>query len=472
MTRRRKAPRSDNVILIIDDNIEYLSSVRRLVERDGHEVMTASGAREGLELLKTRRVDLVLVDYFMPAMTGEDFVRELRTFDPLVQVVLQTGYASEQPPREMLRKLDIQGYHDKSEGPDKLGLWIDVGLKAAYSTQLLEKSRLGLKYILQATPELHRLQPLDDLLQGILLQTAGLLGAVDSFLAVNAPNAPPPLEKDGFVAIVQDEGEMRIRAATGRFRLDDSVERSLGPRELETLKQAIAEPNGGATASGTVASLRVGQETLGFVYLDRTNVSTADLELLDVFANQAAVAIQNARLYEMAALDPLTGTLARRFFEQALQREIRNAHRSGARIGLLMVDLDDMKQINDSGGHLAGDQALALTGKLLRRATRATDFVGRYGGDEFAILLPGVDAVGAEIVAERIRSGFASSTVTSPNGKLAVRGSIGIAVMEIGADANRFPPREGFDAKARDLIQRADEALYDEKRRKRVKSVA
>ena len=69
----------------------------------------------------------------MPGITGDEVVAQLRQFNTHVQVILQTGYASEQLPREMLRRLDIQGYHDKSEGPEKLLLWADVGLKAAYT---------------------------------------------------------------------------------------------------------------------------------------------------------------------------------------------------------------------------------------------------------------------------------------------------------------------------------------------------
>src|SRR5262252_6280126 len=170
-------------ILLTDDNLDYLQVTKRLLEREGHTVLTASAGQEALEILKRDRIDLLLLDYYMPGMTGEQVVTELRRWNPYVQVILQTGYASEQPPRELLRRLDIQGYYDKSEGPDKLLLWTEVGLKAAYSIQLLNKSRQGLRYVLEVTPELHKLQSLTELLRGILLQVTGLLGAANSFLA-------------------------------------------------------------------------------------------------------------------------------------------------------------------------------------------------------------------------------------------------------------------------------------------------
>jgi len=178
MARKTKAERASGyVILLVDDSLEYLEATRMMLEREGHQILTATNGPEALEILRNSKVDLLLLDYFMPGMTGEEVVAELRKFNHYVQVILQTGYASEQPPRELLRRLDIQGYYDKSEGPDKLLLWTDVGLKTAYTIQLLQKSRQGLRYILDVTPELHRIQPLQDLLQGILLQIAGLLGA-------------------------------------------------------------------------------------------------------------------------------------------------------------------------------------------------------------------------------------------------------------------------------------------------------
>ena len=125
---------SGYTILIVDDQEEVLISVRLLLEREGHHVLTAAGGEEALALFRHCPVHLAIVDYFMPRMSGEEVVQEIRKLDQDVQILLQTGYSGEKPPLEMLRALAIQGYHDKSEGPDHLLLWVEVALKAA--TQL------------------------------------------------------------------------------------------------------------------------------------------------------------------------------------------------------------------------------------------------------------------------------------------------------------------------------------------------
>ncbi len=125
---------SGYTILIVDDQEEVLISVRLLLEREGHHVLTAAGGEEALALFRHCPVQLAIVDYFMPRMSGEEVVQEIRKLDQDVQILLQTGYSGEKPPLEMLRALAIQGYHDKSEGPDHLLLWVEVALKAA--TQL------------------------------------------------------------------------------------------------------------------------------------------------------------------------------------------------------------------------------------------------------------------------------------------------------------------------------------------------
>ena len=467
MPRKYKTDRiSGYTILLVDDDAEYLEATRRLLEREGHQVVTARTGPTALELLRQQPADLLLLDYYMPGMTGEQVVTQLRQFNPYLQVILQTGYASEQPPREMLQRLDIQGYNDKSEGPEKLLLWTDVGLKAAFTIQLLNKSRQGLRYILDVTPDLHRIQPLDDLLQGILLQVTGLLGAANSFLAIVPEGSAlrsAYVVTESFLAILEETG-LVIHASTGRFVGRQKVDDCLEPEQLLWIQESV---QGGAVQlrdHSTIVPLRVGELTLGVIYLDRQVVHDNDRELLNVFANQAAVAIQNVQLYEMATLDPLTGVSTRRFFEQWLARELRTAFRSQQVLALLILDLDKMKQINDTAGHLVGDQALITLGKALRAATRSSDVIGRYGGDEFAIILPQARANGIEGVTRRILDFLKHNPVPSSNGPILLQVSIGVGMLE----PQRFDPATiphpilpGYlDAMARLLIQSADEALY------------
>jgi diguanylate cyclase (GGDEF)-like protein len=388
-----------------------------------------------------------------------------------VQVVLQTGYASEQPPRAMLRRLDIQGYYDKSEGPERLLLWTDVGLKAAYTVQMLQKSRQGLRYILDVTPDLHKIQPLDDLLQGILWQVAGLLGAVNTFLAV-LPEAGgvnrTTSETDGFLAMLEEDTELTIRAGTGRFSGQRVVDACLEPNRLQTVREALQKSETQVVESTTIVPLRVGALTMGVIYLDRAALLERDMELLRLFANQAAVAIKNVQLYEMATMDPLTGVYVRRFLEQSLLREVRSAFRSRHHLAVLMMDLDGMKRINDTAGHLAGDQALIILGKTLRQSVRGSDVVGRYGGDEFTVILPQTDMDGARRVAERYLRSLTDKTVPGPADPLLLRSRVGVGVLAPhDFDMNLIPrpiPHVYFQRMIQALLQRADQALYQAKR--------
>jgi signal transduction histidine kinase len=116
-------------VLVVDDQEETLVSVRTLLEREGHRILTAESGEQALDILRTNDVHVIVVDHCMPRMNGAQLVREVRRFDPYVQIILQTGYAGEQPPREMLAELDIQGYHDKTDDPQRLLLWVDVALK-------------------------------------------------------------------------------------------------------------------------------------------------------------------------------------------------------------------------------------------------------------------------------------------------------------------------------------------------------
>lgn len=129
MARKSRARRSGYTIMVVADE-EALTSVRLLLEGEGHGVLTADCGDDAVTLLKQQHVDLILVDDCMPRTTSEELVREVRRVDPFVQIILLARYSSEKPPRVVLAELDIQGYHDKADGPEKLLLCVDAALKA------------------------------------------------------------------------------------------------------------------------------------------------------------------------------------------------------------------------------------------------------------------------------------------------------------------------------------------------------
>jgi diguanylate cyclase (GGDEF)-like protein len=147
-----------------------------------------------------------------------------------------------------------------------------------------------------------------------------------------------------------------------------------------------------------------------------------------------------------------------------LLRELRIALRSKQELSLQVVDMDGLKKINDGIGHLAGDQALALLGKVLRQATRTTDFVCRYGGDEFVIILPKSQTEGSKIVGTRIIEALKEMQVPVANGEISISASIGGVTLEVSQTPSRdFPqpiPSSYFEAMLKHMIQEADKALY------------
>lgn len=457
-------------ILLIDDQEDYRNTTASIIQREGHEVVTVASGEEGLKLLKERCFDLLLLDYFMPGgFSGEETVIELRKFNPIIQIILQTGYAGENPPREMLKKLDIQGYHDKSDGPENLLMWIDIGLKAAFTVQHLNRSRQSLRYILDITPELHKIQQLEELLQGILLQVSGLLGIMNTFIAI-FPNEDLSSKKNdntqGFIALLE-ETELQIKVATGRFSDIKNINFNNNSINANIIRESLNQKEIKIVENMTIIPLCIGKESLGVIYLEQSINLKEDIELLNIFANQAAVAIQNTRLYEMATLDPLTGLYVRRFFDQCLLRELRIALRSNLALTLIILDLNNLKIINDLHGHLAGDQALTIIGKVLNKATRSTDYPCRYGGDEFTILLTNTSVEKSEVVVNRIITQLKEELIQSSKGQIPIKISIGVSGIEISklnnAELPHPVPNEYFDKIANNIIESADTMLYKAK---------
>jgi two-component system, cell cycle response regulator len=450
-------------ILVVDDDFTLLQTLEQLLVREGHQVFAASGGEEAVQLCEQQQPHLMLLDYFMPGMTGEDVVRAVRRFNSEVQIVLQTGYASERPARTMLRELEIQGYHDKSEGPEKLLVWVDVALKAFRHARALKASRDGLNYILRAAPELHRLQPLEDLMRGILTQIYGLLGLAGAFVAtVPVPSAQTPDDQSGFVAAVDEDApdlNFAVQVGIGRY----------AQMRWETLEPAIREVVLAAVSSGhtqresvLAIPLKSSEATIGIIFVEQALEPSADLGLLEIFANQAAIAIENVRLYEMATVDDLTRLATRRHWLNRFDDALRQALRYAQPLSILMLDIDHFKAINDRYGHLAGNMVLTTLGHVLNQRVRSSDIVGRFGGEEFAIVLPQTDQQGATIVAEALRQAVSQSHATYEGIGLKYHVSVGVSSL-LASDMLSHTGKGELEIIRNKLIENADKALYTAK---------
>jgi diguanylate cyclase (GGDEF)-like protein len=178
--------------------------------------------------------------------------------------------------------------------------------------------------------------------------------------------------------------------------------------------------------------------------------------LAEWLASQAAVALDNARLHEIvqrqAITDDLTGLVNRRRFIDALDAEIERARRFGSPLTVVVADLDNFKRVNDDHGHHAGDVVLRSFAGLLRSHVRDVDVCGRIGGEEFAIVLPETDQVGAASVAERMRESLAADAIgVSLGDPVRVTSSFGVAELGAGQTGG-------------DLLRTADAALYRAKK--------
>jgi diguanylate cyclase (GGDEF)-like protein/PAS domain S-box-containing protein len=181
-----------------------------------------------------------------------------------------------------------------------------------------------------------------------------------------------------------------------------------------------------------------------------------DAQVAELFANQVAIVLDNSRRVEQmekqAITDELTGLYNRRAFASLAEKEVGRARRYQRPLALILFDIDHFKNVNDTHGHLMGDQVLRILTEKVTKTTRSTDIVCRYGGEEFIVLMPEAGREEAMAMAERLREMVSGITVVAPGGTLSLTISLGMAEFEAGSDETLG-----------NLIHRADKAMYEAK---------
>jgi diguanylate cyclase (GGDEF)-like protein len=337
---------------------------------------------------------------------------------------------------------------------DKISGTLDkVGLEANFDSILRENSYF--RALLEITRSINTPREFEQLLELI----------VDSAIALTKADR-------GFLMLVRKDGNLEFRVTRNidkktlegdEFRISRSVvNQVLATNEAlflnDVYKNKMFKPSESIEALGLrmvmCVPLKAKENLLGLIYVDSRSMSESfshvEEKLFEAFAAQASVAIENSHLYDSSVHDALTGLYNYGYLRARLKEEIiRTSRQKTGNISFIMLDLDNFKSINDSYGHIFGNAILVKVAELIKDSVRKYDVSARYGGDEFAIVMPDTDIQGARRLAQRLQKEISHHPFSIGKKIFSLTSSIGISV---------FPVEKIVDSE--NIIVEADHALF------------
>lgn len=420
-------------ILVVDHSKVFRALWRRLVLKAGHEPIMVAGARDGLETIRRRQVDLVCVSLTLPDMGGIEFCRQVRGMrqGKRVPLIILTSTEDKQTrldafeagatdlfPKTKIDELFTEAARYAEGGARSISgrvLYVeDSSVVAHVMLRILRELGLEVDHFKSATEafEAFKGKAYDLVVSDILVE-----GEMSGMGLVSRIREKIP-----------DKARLPILAISG---MDDPA------RRVELFRLGVND---------FISKPVVEEEVVA-----RAGNLISNKQLFD------QVQAQRRHLYELAMVDQLTGLYNRNSLNEFASKAFTEANRHDFRLSLILMDIDHFKTINDTHGHLAGDEVLALVGDLLRDSCRNEDFAVRFGGEELMLILPHCGLIGAKQRAEELR------------GRLEELRPAGIPVtVSIGVTSRT----KGSEASMENLFRVADRAVYRAKKAGRNRVVA
>ena len=457
-------------VLVLDDEPALRDLVKQTLDRVGCQVTTAAEGGEGLQHLLSARFDVVVSDLMMEPMDGITFLTEALRIWPWMGVVVFSGFIREEI-REQAAAIGVTTILEKPisfrelatkvvEEAQRMKQRIQGGDQVTLDHIQYELSVLReiTKAAIEASSLQQALRDLSDSLgQTLPSLAAGILsleeGESESMLVFSLRQ---PVT-NGFVERMEANLRDRFRMLCGQD-LPDNV--TVEVQGVPVIDHGISEPTGvfsvPIVSGGRVSGM------LALASPDDYTYSESDMSFLYHAANHlTTVLIAFQRIRELAVRDELTGLYNRHHLQDEMATVWQMAHRYGFSTGILIVDIDHFKTVNDTYGHLTGDEVLRELAEIAATVCRTSDIIARYGGDELVIVLPDVVPDSLGTLSERLLFATRGHVFCRDTHELQVTVSIGAASSR-AEDGSMLPPDE--------VLAHADNALYVAKRNGRDRS--
>jgi two-component system, cell cycle response regulator len=436
-------------VMVADDDAALVGTLSFVLREMGATVVALPDGEQLLEHLASDAPDLLLLDIMMPKVDGLELLRRVKS-DPR-WADLPVLMISSMPPEEATVQsfgLGAADFVPKPFSVRELTARIASRLERSRELRAVREEALSQAKMVDILHEVTDSLKPEEIYHILARRVARALNKTRCSLVLAQPG-----DVFGTVVAAYENPMLRnLRIQLGRY---PEILKALETEEVVIVEDVATDPlfadvrvdwarDGLAIQIRSVVALpfRMRDQQAGVLFLrtshEETPLTRADAQFADTVIKGAVAAIEKAhdfasivsdreRLEHLASHDALTGCLNRRALIEQLEREWERAQRYGQVLTLLMVDLDHFKTVNDRRGHLAGDQVLQQIGDLLRREGRTVDTVGRYGGEEFVVVLPETALHGAMIVAERVRQRVQRHNFGTAAEPVDVTVSIGVA---------------------------------------------